>query len=315
MNKYINTINFLDTFLKSKKIIPLGRDFKISYFKSGGGMHLYLINTKGKKYLARVNFYPLKNSWGVKEQEYKILKKIESLKIAPKAYYFNKNNVLKQHFTIVDYIEGSPLKNIKDIHVISLAKTLRKLHTFTTFKKPGDTFPPKDKLPYICNIYNEYANGEDKQIEKYINLSGIKKVVEPYNRIKSNLGTYFNNLTCFENIKQFCIVHADLKKENILDLGDKVFLIDWECGGVDTPETDIGNLFAGCKLNKKHQKLFLDTYYKKKPEPVIIERIYAVKKVLDFFGIIEDYIILKRKKWDANKMLKELLDFEKSLDS
>ncbi len=54
-------------------------------------------------------------------------------------------------------------------------------------------------------------------------------------------------------------------KEEILDLGKKVFLIDWECGGVDIPETDIGNLFAGCKLSKRHQRLFLDTYCKNSP--------------------------------------------------
>lgn len=314
MNEHNKTIEFLDNFLKNRKIIPVGKNFKISYFKSGGGTHLYLIDTKGKKYLARINFYPLKNSWGVKEQEYRILKKIEPIKIAPKVYYFSKTNDLKQHFTIVEYKEGNPLKKIDNTHVISLAKTLKKLHTFATFKKPGDTFPPHDKLPYTCDIYNEYANGEDKQIEKYIDLPGIEKIIQPYNNIKRNLGKHFNGLTCFHNIKQFCIVHADLKKENILDLGENVFLIDWECGGVDIPETDIGNLFAGCKLNKKNQKLFLNTYYKNKPDPVVIERIYAIKQVLDFFSIIEDYIILKRKKWDADKMLNELLIFEKNFN-
>ncbi len=195
-----------------------------------------------------------------------------------------------------------------------MAKTLKKLHTFATFKKPGNTFPPNDKLPYTCDIYNEYANGEDKQIEKHIDLPGIKKVIETYNKIKDKLGKHFNDLICFDNIKKFCIVHADLKKENILDLGNKAFLIDWECGGVDIPETDIGNLFAGCKFSKRHQNLFLDTYYKGNPDHVVLERIYAVKKILDFFSIIEDYIIIKRKKWDADKMLKELLNFEKRLD-
>ncbi len=66
MNEHNGTIEFLDNLLKNEKIIPLGKICKISYFKSGGGTHLYLIDTKGKKYLARVNFYPQKNSWGVK---------------------------------------------------------------------------------------------------------------------------------------------------------------------------------------------------------------------------------------------------------
>ncbi len=311
MDIHQKTIVFLNEFLRTHPIFPLGKKFSISYFKSGAGTHLYLICDNRRKYLARFNYYPKKNEWGVKEQEYKILNLVASAKIAPKVYYLNKNNPLKQHFTIVDFVEGKDLQKITTAHVINLAKTLKKLHVTFTFKKSGDTVPPKDCLPYTCDIYSTYANGEDKQIEQYLNLKGINTVIEPYNRIKNKLGTYFNGLTCFNDIKEFSLIHGDLKKENIIDTGKKLVLIDWECGGSDIPEMDIGNVFAGCKLSKKHQALFLKTYYKKLPEPVVLERIYAIKKVLDFFGIIDDYILQHRKTWDAEKMKKDLLKFEK----
>lgn len=311
MDIHQKTILFLNEFLRTQPVLPLGKKFSISYFKSGAGTHLYLITSGRRKYLARFNFYPKKNAWGVKEQEYKILNLIESAKVAPKVHYLSKNNPLKQHFTIVDYIEGKPWGKPTDRQIINLAKILKKIHTTFTYKKSGDTLPPKDLLPYTCDIYSTYAYGEDKQIEQYTHLNGIEKVTEPYRRIKNKLGVYFNGLTCFNDIKEFSLIHGDLKKENIIDTGQKLVLIDWECGGSDIPEMDIGNVFAGCKLNKKHQALFLKTYYKKLPESVVLERIYAIKKVLDFFGIIDDYILQHRKTWDAEKMKQDLLRFEK----
>ncbi len=310
MNEHAKTIAFLVEILKAKKIVPLGKDIKVSYFKSGGGTHLYLIRTKGRKYLARVNFYSRKNDWGIKEQEYRILKKIEPLKIAPKVYYLSKKNPLGQHFTVVEYVEGRPLRKVKEAHVISLAKTLKKLHSFASFRRTGNSFPPRDLLPYKCDVFDVYASGEDKQIERYLDLPGIEKVTGPFNRIRSRLRHFFGDLTCFEGLRRFCIVHADLKKENILDQGNKAFLVDWECGGVDIPETDIGNLFAGCRLSRLHQRLFLRVYYGATPDPMALERIYAIKKVLDFFAIMEDYLLLKRKKWDADRMLADLMMFE-----
>lgn len=313
MDLHTNTTVFLTEFLRTHSVLPLNKKFSVSYFKSGAGTHLYLITSGRRKFLARFNYYPKKNEWGVKEQEYKILNLIESAKIAPKVYYLNKNNALKQHFTIVDFVEGKQWRKMTDAYIINLAKILKKLHTAFVFKKSGDTLPPKDPLPYVCDIYNTYANGEDKQIEQYTNLKGINQVIGPYNRIKNKLGVYFNGLDCFQEIREFSLIHGDLKKENIIDTGKKLVLIDWECGGSDIPEMDIGNLFAGCKFNKKQQILFLKTYYKKSPDPAILERIYAIKKVLDFFGIIDDYILQNRKVWDVEKMKDDLLKFERSL--
>ena len=50
------------------------------------------------------------------------------------------------------------------------------------------------------------------------------------------------------------------------------------------------------------------------PEELVLQRILAVKKVLDFFHILEDYIILKRKVWNPDNMLMKLLEYEKQMD-
>jgi thiamine kinase-like enzyme len=309
MDIHQQNINYLSNLLATNKILE-GDHFEITYFKSGGGTHLYLIQAGDRKYLARINFYSPKNDWAIREQEYKVLEFIESLNIAPKVYYLSTANELRQQFTIVDYIEGSPLDTILESHINSMAGTLKELHTFRRFDRSGDKLPPTDELPYTCSVYNEFADGEDKQIEKY-DLPGIDDVAVVYNRIKADLGKWFNSLDIYTDCTNFCLCHADLKSENILDQDGKIFLIDWECAGVDIPETDIGRLFAGCQLNGVQQKIFMDRYYGKDKDAEVIERIMAVKHVLNFFRIIEDFILLKRKEWDANAMIAELKEFEK----
>ncbi len=133
MDIHETNTDFLVRLLSSGKVLGTG-GFGVSYFKSGGGTHLYLIGSdSGKKYLARINYYEPKNGWGIREQEYKVLKLLEPLGIAPKVYYLSTENDLSQHLTIVDYIEGEELKTITDSHVTSLADTLKKLHTSITF--------------------------------------------------------------------------------------------------------------------------------------------------------------------------------------
>lgn len=310
-------IFFLKALFEEQKFdwINYNQPIFFNFFKSGGGTHLYLIENANQKYVARINYYEPKNEWGVKKQEFDVLKLIDPLKISPKAYYFSNNNSIKQDLTIVEYIEGEPLGDISEKHIFDLAVDLRKLHTSFPFDRTGDTLPPQDELPYRCDIYNNFANGEDKKIEKYSSWEGINKIIEPFNRINKKLGNWFNNLDIFNNLTKFCLCHEDLKKENILVTNTGIMLIDWECAGSDLPETDIGYLFSGCEFTEKQQNIFLNSYYGNLPDQLILQRIFAIKKVLDFFHILEDYIILKRKTWSPDDMLKKLLEYEKQMDN
>ena len=292
------------------------KDVNISFFNSGGGTHLYLIKTCDfKKYLARINFFPGKNEWNVKKQEFDVLKLIEPIDISPKVYYYSKcdTNNLGQDIVIVEYLEGNVLEHITDEDVITLANDLYKLHKTYTSNKFGDGIPPTNDLPYKCDIYDVFANGEDKKIENYTNFNGIENIVIPYNRVTNRLGDWFNNLAVFGECSEFSLCHADLKKENILTITNGTRLIDWEGSTYDIPESDIGRLFSGCDFTTKQQELFLMTYYTDMPDKITLRKILAIKTVLDFFKIFEDYILHKRKKWDSHKMLSEILDFEDGL--
>lgn len=294
--------------------IPKPSVLEVSYFQSGGGNHLYLIEADGHRYLVRVNFYPLKNAWRMKSHEFACLKLLEPIGIAPKAYFIDADGrFLDQHFMIVDFVEGSMLRELNDASIFALADTLKTLHTSIVFDRPGNAIPPTDALPYVCNVFREFADGADKSIEQYEYLPGMADVVEPFNRVKSKLGAWFEQQRCFRDCSHFSLCHADLKRENILQTADGIKLIDWECAGSDVPEIDIGRLFSGCQFTKDQEKLFLTRYYSAAPEPILREGISAVRTVLDFFRILEDYILLKRKPWNPLAMKEELERFEKRI--
>lgn len=309
MEIHTTNISFIKDFINKKKLdwLDYNQQSIVSYFSSGGGTHLYLIENGNKKFLFRINFYEPKNGWKVKKAEFEILKEIENLNISPKVFLLNENNELKQDFTIVEFVEGDIITEFSDTDIVALAKDLKKLHNFPK------QFDKNEELPYKCGIFNEFANGEDKKIEKY-DFENIDRVYSKYNSIKEYLGLWFNSLKIFEKCENLCLCHEDLKSENILRTKNGIMLIDWECSGLDIPETDIGRLFAGCAFTQDQQDIFLKTYYGDLPKSEVMGRILSVKIVLDFFRIIENYCILKRKVFNAENMLKDLEKYEKELE-
>lgn len=298
-------IDFLKEYLNQQQFdwIDYNQLINVSFFTSGGGTHLYLIQNETNRFLARVNFYSGKNDWGVKKIEYETLKKIEGLGIAPKVFALSTDNSLQQDFTIVEYIEGETVTEFTDNDIALLAKDLRKLHQFK-IQVEQDLAEQ-----YTCKIYDEFAQGADKHIEQY-QFEGVNMVALLYNEIKNDLGLWFNGLTIFTDSKNVCLCHSDLKSENILLTENGIKLIDWECAEIDIPETDIGRLFSGCVFTYEQQQIFLSEYYESKPGKDVLNKIYAVKTVLDFFRIIEDYCIYKRKPLKATNFLTDLEKFK-----
>ena len=169
-------VSFLNKYLNESIFDWINYSFpiEISYFSSGGGTHLYLIKNENKNFLARINFFPGKNDWKVKRTEYEILKEIESLEISPKIFVLNENNDLKQDLTIVEYIKGERITEFSKSDIVALTRDLKKLHSFPK------QFNKDEQLPYSCDIYNEFANGEDKKIENY-DFENIDQVFSKYN--------------------------------------------------------------------------------------------------------------------------------------
>ena len=226
----------------------------ISRISSGEAHHNYLIELNGKKFILRESAVRKDktggNSWAIKhiEREYKALKSIEPLKIAPKMYYKDIScRIIKRPFIIIDYIEGKQAARItkKDLKV--LAEMLAKLHRIHELR------------------------GARRESIRSFNKEYMKKRVE--NLLNSNLSYHVNKSfrtslkDAYEKIRKIkfkktalSLIHGDIGRENIIRNKAKIELIDWEGARLSEPGFDIVTMFNRLQLNPKQKRYFMEEY-------------------------------------------------------
>jgi thiamine kinase-like enzyme len=307
---HLEIIDFLRNYIKKYPFTGIeSKGFSIEYYKSGGGSHIFKLLSGGNVYAIRVNYYEKKNEWGVKETEFETLTYLgkREYTYAPRVYLFcrhdDEENLLGQDFIVVDFVEGEDFSGLQitDSDIKLLAGGLRTLHSLNS-KVSG--------APYVCGVFDEFANGEDKYIEKYseADFVGIEEMYDQYNTYKRELGAWFNTLTIFSDVNEEVLCHADLKKENVLRTPEGICFIDWECAGDDIRETDIGRLFSGFQFSNKQKALFMREYFLDEIiTPEIVSRISAVEVVLNFFRILDQYCIRQVVPWNEDFFKKEYM--------
>jgi thiamine kinase-like enzyme len=71
--------------------------------------------------------------------------------------------------------------------------------------------------------------------------------------------------------------HNDLLASNILDDGQRLWLIDWDYGGFNTPLFDLGGLASNNRLSAEEQIAMLETYYGEPADKGLRRRYQAMK--------------------------------------
>jgi len=71
--------------------------------------------------------------------------------------------------------------------------------------------------------------------------------------------------------------HNDLLPANFLDDGDRLWLIDWEYAGFNSPLFDLGGLASNNSLDNKTQRWMLENYYEESLTDSLWHRYSAMK--------------------------------------
>lgn len=71
--------------------------------------------------------------------------------------------------------------------------------------------------------------------------------------------------------------HNDMMAANILDDGSRLWLIDWDYAGFNTPLFDLGGLASNNLLSEKQEVEMLEIYYEKPTDAALLRRFYAMK--------------------------------------
>jgi len=71
--------------------------------------------------------------------------------------------------------------------------------------------------------------------------------------------------------------HNDLMAANILDDGQRLWLIDWDYAGFNSPLFDLGGLASNNSLNEAQELEMLGQYYGSPPDGALLRRYHAMK--------------------------------------
>ena len=71
--------------------------------------------------------------------------------------------------------------------------------------------------------------------------------------------------------------HNDLLPANILRDDNRLWLIDWEYGGFNSPLFDLGGLATNCGLDTDAEQVMLTAYFGEIPDARLMKRYTAMK--------------------------------------
>lgn len=114
----------------------------------------------------------------------------------------------------------------------------------------------------------------------YVNRDYIASLHEDNSRMKSELPrlTKINN-ALEENVGQISVVfaHNDLLGGNFIDDGERVWMIDWDYAGWNSPLFDLSNLASNNLLSETQEKWLLENYFETPVDGALWKRYYAMK--------------------------------------
>ncbi|MBW2965842.1 aminoglycoside phosphotransferase family protein [Candidatus Woesearchaeota archaeon] len=233
------------------------------------------------------------------EREYKALRFVENLRIAPRVIIFdNSKEIFKRDVLVYEYIEGSSLKKETD-DIKKTAEILAKLHSMETDKidfleKNENSL--KEQFEEIINEFKSYKRKRNKNIEL---LPELERFIKSLELIKAEL-TFKPR-----------IVHADLVPNNIIKK-EEVKLIDWQGTHVGDPAFDCWAFTSDIfnwwdwkdTLTGKQKEIFWKRYLELTEDKDIKKRI-EIKEPFYYMKILL-YSLNKRSDYKADRLPEEI---------
>lgn len=94
--------------------------------------------------------------------------------------------------------------------------------------------------------------------------------------------------------------HNDLLPANILRTPDRLWLIDWEYGGFNSPLFDLGGLASNCALERDAEEAMLTRYFARVPDAALWRS----------YGAMKCASLLRETMWSMISELTSTLDFD-----
>ena len=174
--------------------------------------------------------------------------------IGPKVIYSDKG------ILVLEYIESTTLtaKDVRD-KIDLIIPVLKKIH----LEIPKNIFG-QSLIFWVFHVIRNYAKFLKDNKSSYTNL--LPDLLSQSAKLEKNSSPY-----------EIVFGHNDLLPGNFLDDGSRLWIIDWEYAGFNTPLFDLGGLASNCDFSQKEEIHLLENYFDKKIDDKLLLQYHSLK--------------------------------------
>ena len=259
------------------KTIPVWKEnIKIEIIDGGITNQNFLVEENNKKYVVRLG-NDIPEHLISRSNELLISKAAANVGISPKVIYHSKG------ILVLDYIESTALsadevrKNIK-----SIIPLIKKIH----YEIPKNLYG-QSVIFWVFHVIRNYV--------KFLRVNESK-----HSRILSDLILKSELLEKKASPYEIVFGHNDLLPANFLDDGYRLWIIDWEYAGYNTPLFDLGGLSSNNNFSFEEEAYLLENYFEKKIDD----------KLLLQYNSLKCASLLRETMWSMVSELTSIIDFD-----
>jgi thiamine kinase-like enzyme len=205
---------------------------------SGGlSNHNYVVEDAGKKYVVRIGAdAPMHNVMRFNEQA--CGRAAEAIGITPKQVY-TESDVL-----VMDFIDGTTFDaGMVQENIFRILEPLKKLHLEGTRAIRGPVLG--FSVFHVARHYKKLLDENECR-----SASELPRLMKISSELEATVGAIAPALC-----------HNDLLSANFIDDGNKIWIIDWEHGGFNTPLFDLANIASNSVFPEELELKMLEIYY------------------------------------------------------
>lgn len=149
---------------------------------------------------------------------------------------------------VLDYLEARPL-DAADVRAAGnrerLVAMLRRCHHELPKRLRGPGF-----MFWVFHVLRDYGHGLREAGSRHLHrLDGLMATAERLERLVGPVEIVFG--------------HNDLLPANILDDGKRLWLVDWEYAGFNSPLFDLGGLASNAEMEPADRDILVETYFER----------------------------------------------------
>ncbi len=248
----------------------------ISSIKGGITNKNFLVTDGSKKYFVRIGD-DIPEHLVFRSNEVQASKAASKIGICPKLLFHKKS------IQIFNYIEGKTFgpEDIKN-NLDTITKLIKKVHT-----KIPDQLIGQSVIFWVFHVIKNYKNFLEEHQSSYIKiLPDLLKKALKLESISSPFEIVFS--------------HNDLLPANFIQNQEKIWLIDWEYAGFNTPLFDLGGLASNNDFNENEEKHLLENYFEKKLSSELLIKYKAIKSAS----------LLRETMWSMVSEITSIIEFD-----